>query len=288
MEEIRNDVESIQTQAQLNANETTSNSNEVDALKSKLLQQNGLIEQLATIINDASSSSHSNAASDVPNEILSNLKSVVDQLTQEMASMKSNVGLIEEETDYTYRIVDHSYLRSCDENSFHFLNCKYNEYFGKYNQVPLKRDLPMKPGDCMPLSNRNSEFAPYIVIELYKKIRIKEVAVIHFAPNWLPLDSIGSAPKQIEIEVSNDNKDWIYVGKMFYDYNGASLQRFELKPWDYPNKLLYPPEKQLQIEEMQYQRLNDSYKFVNLTFMSNGGADYTCIYRVHVYGELVE
>ena len=191
-------------------------------------------------------------------------------------------------TDYAYRIHRHSYLISCDDNSLTFLGCLYLSYFGnEYSQVAIKNDLPRKPGDCIPLSNKDADVRPFITIELFDSIQIQEIGIYHIRPHWLPIGEIGSAPQVIAISVSNDGKEYFSIGEHFYDYTGEPFQIFELNNWKYPPHLSNEYEKE-KYDTIQKEKLNQSWKYVGLEFITNGGADYTCIYRTRVYGHVVE
>ncbi|KAF2898229.1 hypothetical protein ILUMI_07947 [Ignelater luminosus] len=117
------------------------------------------------------------------------------------------------------------------------------------------------PGECWAFQN----FPGFLLIKLSAPVKITAFSMEHISKMLAPNGKIDSAPKEFSVYGlrNESDKEPTLLGKYMYDYNGASLQYFDVQ--------------------------NDGLIFdiIELRIHSNhGNPNYTCLYRFRVHGSL--
>ncbi|KFZ47364.1 SUN domain-containing protein 2, partial [Antrostomus carolinensis] len=114
------------------------------------------------------------------------------------------------------------------------------------------------PGYCWPFQGSRSE----VLIRLPTQIRPRAITVQHNSKIASPLGTVSSAPQDVTVYVSEEDKDETLLGTFTYSVQKEPSQTFPLK-----------------------KGTPGAFRCLKLVIRSNWGKPgYTCIYRVQVYG----
>ncbi|XP_068632019.1 uncharacterized protein [Battus philenor] len=112
------------------------------------------------------------------------------------------------------------------------------------------------PSDCWPFSGSYGE----VIIELAHKARLNYISVEHMRP-----DRARSAPKNFVVYSILENNTRVETARATYTYNKPAKQYFQLN------------DRNLRVKTVIFRVLTNQ-----------GNQNYTCIYRVHLYGNGVQ
>merc|ERR1712157_85015 len=220
----------------------------------------------------------------------------------------------QERIDWSFRVVRHSPVKTrdkCQEYGFHIMH----RWLHQWNQESISPTY--KPGDCTPSEFGTNADDAYITIELYRAIKIRQVSLYHFHSPALSQRAIDAAPKDFEVFASYNLSTWHNLGNFSYDYDADSnTQYFDILNVfgegdqvvdEDANDDADGAEVALEDDEGDDGLILDSaststsmkaassdeqyangFKFIAFRLVSNyGGSDYSCIYRLRVFGDVV-
>ncbi|XP_065356441.1 SUN domain-containing protein 3 [Calliphora vicina] len=114
----------------------------------------------------------------------------------------------------------------------------------------------MEPGSCFGFRNGKAD----VTVKLAGKILIDEILMQHITKRQSPTEDTSSAPKDFQM-FGLQNEQEFHLGSFKFD-NNQPLQHFNV-------------------------RTNERFQNVRIQFDSNHGhPNYTCVYRIAVYGKL--
>uniref|UniRef100_A0A0N5BG81 SUN domain-containing protein n=1 Tax=Strongyloides papillosus TaxID=174720 RepID=A0A0N5BG81_STREA len=119
------------------------------------------------------------------------------------------------------------------------------------------------PGECWCFKGEKG----YLTISLSRPIHVTNISYEHVSVDLIPTKEVNSAPKDIQFWSFNDVNDHdtkVNLGRFVYDTSKKPLQFFNI-PLTYSN-LVTP--------------------IVEMEVLSNYGAEFTCLYRLRVHGNL--
>ncbi|KAJ5073898.1 klaroid isoform a-related [Anaeramoeba ignava] len=129
----------------------------------------------------------------------------------------------------------------------------------KFPELVIQRSLDI--GDCWPFEGKKGN----ITIKLNQPIKVTSVGLYHIPKNVIP--SIHSAPKNFRVYGIHKNDDFSFklLGEFYYDI-----------------------EKLQVLQVFQINNENEKFQFLLFEFIDNYGGDYTCLYRISIFGNEFE
>ncbi|ETO10043.1 hypothetical protein RFI_27334 [Reticulomyxa filosa] len=259
-------------------------------------EQQLAIEGVITSVKELRSSVHS---------LEQQLKAMEKRKEKDGAESKDNetlLSLSSPSNDWSYQVIKHSMVKS-ETWIDRLLDYVTLNGWRSYRQQAIMGEVTSKtPGECIPLDfqhvlsnnnddqlqkltddillrNPNLQYA-YLHVELYRPVIIKQFSLFHLHSDLIPDDiTRRSAPKLFHVLASNDKERWFNLGLFVYDYD--DVKRTSPDRFDGVHK--YRVAQHFHSDGNGYNGAL-KFKFVVFRILTNGGSDYTCIYRVMVHG----